>query len=175
MRGEERVPNHLRDEITKFVSRGDGDRERLKKLIESCKAYDDGRSALSEARRLCNPRWHALAKDLDEAIKAWQPPPYDIERSVEVEPAEAPPTGKSGERVPSNLADEITKFVSRGDGDRERLRKLIERCKAYDNGRSTLVEASRVCNPCWHALSKDLDEAIKAWEPPRMPPLGRRM
>jgi hypothetical protein len=68
------VPIDLRDEIWMFVNSGEGDRNHLKKLIARCKAYDNGHSVLSEARRLCNPRWPALAKDLDEAIKAWQPP-----------------------------------------------------------------------------------------------------
>jgi len=61
-------------------------------LIALCKAYDNGHSVLAEARRLCNPRWHALAKDLDEAIRAWQPPRDNIERGVEPLEAAVPQT-----------------------------------------------------------------------------------
>jgi ankyrin repeat protein len=68
-----RVPSHIRSSITKAAR--DGERDRLKMLIEDCKGYDNGIDTLKEARAAAySGRWHALAKDLDEALKAWKPP-----------------------------------------------------------------------------------------------------
>ena len=78
----EHVPADLRDEISKFVMDPTG-ADRLKKLIDRCKTYSDGQSALSEARRFWGSRWkegfhRALRKDLDDAITAWKSPQIKI-------------------------------------------------------------------------------------------------
>jgi hypothetical protein len=113
-RSGKRVPRPVRDEITKLVSLGGGDQERLKKLIELCKAYDQGRSTLSEARRVCNSRYWLFAKDLDNAIEAWQPPhasPGFLKRlfghtTAQLQQHEA--------QVPPGLREEVMRFVNYG-------------------------------------------------------------
>jgi hypothetical protein len=163
------VPPGLASEIRKCAGES-GNRDLLATLIERCKAYDDGLSALTRARQVCSPQWHALRRDLDEAIKAWQPP-----RTPRVQ--SAPPTIalRVGEHVPSELRDQITEFVRQPVGGMAAptgQKQLIERCKAYDDGLSVLSEAHRFGNSRYtgwagSVLAKDLDDAIKAWQPPR--------
>jgi hypothetical protein len=72
---------------------------------------------------------------------------------------------RKGTHVPAIVADGLRKCVS-DNGDRDRLSELIEDCKAYDNGRSTLAKFHQLCAPRWHALKKDLEAAINTWQPP---------
>lgn len=47
----------------------------MQQLIGRCKEHADGRAILLEARRNCNRRRQALAKELDRALREWQTPP----------------------------------------------------------------------------------------------------
>ena len=116
---KKRVPSGLADEIRKCVSDGGGDRDRLTKLIERCKAYDDGLSTLSEARRVCNRRWHALAKDLDDAIKAWQPP------TVPTAERPSPTPTTTAPQSPRNASSQQRWFAAVESGDVEEVKSLI--------------------------------------------------
>jgi hypothetical protein len=71
------TPSSLRKEIKAFIVSGSGNRDHLKELIQRCKAHPEGLSMLTDAHRRIDQRWHALRRDLDEAIKAWQPPHPD--------------------------------------------------------------------------------------------------
>jgi len=76
------VPEQLHLELKRAVSEDGGDLAHLETLIERCKTYTDGASALYGARRVCFFQWRTLAKVLDEAIKAWQPPSEGTEPGV---------------------------------------------------------------------------------------------
>jgi ribosomal protein L37E len=161
-----RVPFHLRDQIKYIVSVGD--RGHLQTLINLCRGYDDGLSVLREARRECPKRWHALLRDLDEAIKGWGQPQVRAPSATIAATVET-----SQQRVPSELRNQIISFASDiYGGDPARFRELIERCRAYEDGDKVLAEARKVCR---RYLEKDLDEAIKAWQPPRAPASAARM
>lgn len=79
-------------------------------------------------------------------------------------------TLRVGTYVPSEVAHEIRKCINRRSGvdrnagDENLLSTLIERCKGYDNGLSTLTEAHRVCEA--GPLRDALREAIRSWQPP---------
>ncbi len=172
------IPSDLRTEIMRFVNHGYLDSSRLKHLIESCKAYDDARAVLSEARRACKFGSPKITKTLlAEAIRACRPPPTPERRWWQFWTAKP---SKAGRYVPSTLKAEIMKAATLGAGDGDYRKALIERCKAYDDGLSTLSEARRVCNSYRHQsavslFADKLDEAITAWQPPRAPePVRKR-
>jgi hypothetical protein len=99
--------------------------------------------------------------DLDEAIKDWQPPRAQSEVALQV-----------GEHVPEDIRQEFTDFIrERGGGS---AKGLIERCKAYADGQSVLSEANRFGSSRYtywpgSELAKELDAAIKSWQPPHAP------
>jgi hypothetical protein len=105
-----------------------GDLDQLRPLIERCKADPRGLDILKDAHRSCNPRWHALARDLHEAIKSWQPQPASQTKVVGT-----PTVMRVGENVPSDLMDGIKELVR---VKREDYKQLIESCKGYDDGKS---------------------------------------
>lgn len=162
--GETRsAPPDLRAEVMKAVTET-GDRDHLKPLIERCKADPRGLEILNEAHTRCNPRWHALARDLHDAIKAWQLPPALPAKGVGPQGAM-----RIGEHLPSDLRDAIKGLVR---VKREDYKELIDRCKGYDDGKSLLIEARRIVDSrdtYWPGaeLAKAFDDAIGHWQPPR--------
>jgi Ankyrin repeats (many copies) len=172
------VPRHLRDEIRQAVK--DGSLDRLKQLIEDCKTYDDGCATLSEARSKIPggrntptySRWYPLLMDLNMAIEAWHPPLTPQKRWWQfwkVQPSVPPQPEPASLRVPADLRAKIINAATDGAGDQNYRKALIEVCIAYDDGLSILSEARRICNSRQHLshvylFSKELDEAIKAWQ-----------
>ncbi len=99
MRDKKRVPSDLQGELRDLFMHPDeaGNRDRLKQLIERCKAYSDGHSVLWSWR--WNKSVHpALAKDLDDAIRNWQAPRPP-------EPVKTP----APDAMPRHLTEESTK------------------------------------------------------------------
>jgi|SRR5580658_436461 hypothetical protein len=159
-----RAPSDVVNKILECAAtRAGEDRRVLTELIERCKAYDDGCAILYKARAGCDSRLSpSKARELDEAIAAWQPPPDADERKA------AAHASRAGADVPPELVDRILKCAGPAGGDRDTLAELIERCNAYDNGRATLIKARAYCDSRRNPLKAgDLDGAITDWQPPR--------
>jgi len=74
-------------------------------------------------------------------------------------------------RVPADLRAKIIDAATDGAGDRNYRKGLVEICKTFEDGLSTLSEARRICNSRLYLASvylfaQELDEAIKAWQLP---------
>ncbi len=67
----------------------------------------------------------------------------------------------SDKTVSGFIRSEIKYAVTSGGVDA--LRRLIERCKEYDDGILALKEARRQCPSSWQAFREVLDDAIKDW------------
>lgn len=176
----------VRREMQTIIDQGVKATNRFSELVDYCHQRQPKygwHDLLSEARKSCDRSSRSdLAQVLDHAANTelkdfeladWRreypearvstkPPELLLEASPQI-------ALRVGERVPAVFADELRKCVT-DSGDRDRLAKLIEICKAYDNGRSTLARFHQVCDSRWHALKKDLEEAIKNWQPPQIPP-----